>query len=112
MTDADDAARMAAGIAAIRQNAARAARPEPDPHAPAPPGNPADPMPGARRLALSVTCPCCRAQPGTPCQITVRRPMTGFHPTRIDTARAAAAPVPQTAPVPPDATYEATGPLF
>lgn len=88
MAALDDAARMAVGIAAIRENATRA-HPEIGTGAPPPLEITGRVEHGDRRLKLSVQCPYCKARPGAPCQITTRRTMAGFHPARADAADAA-----------------------
>ena len=78
----DDAGRMAAGIAAIREAAARTAHTEIGTGTHPPPEYTAQRGGSSRSLVLSVRCPKCHAAPRSPCQATVRRVMAGFHPQR------------------------------
>jgi hypothetical protein len=91
VTALDDAARMAAGIAAINRNAASLAHDEIGHGAPPPPAEIANrPGRAERLLGLSVACPFCRAAAGQPCHAHRRgRPECAPHPRRLDAARAA-----------------------
>jgi len=95
MTAADDAARMAAGIAAIhRYEASLRAHNEVGHGAPPPPEIANRPGRAERLLSLSVACTFCRAAAGQPCHAHTRgRPECPPHHSRLDAARAVLPPV-------------------
>jgi hypothetical protein len=93
MTEIEDAAAMAAGIAAINRNAAILAHDEIGHGAPPPAEIANRPGRAERLLGLSVACRFCRAVAGQPCHAYRRgRPECPPHPARLEAARAAAGP--------------------
>jgi len=90
MTGRDDAARMAAGIRAIEDAAAKSRlHDEIANAAPAPPSIADRPGHAERRLSLSVKCRFCQACVGSPCTRAKHKPMSAPHPSRLEAARAA-----------------------
>lgn len=104
MTDPDDAARMAAGIRAIEANARALAHDKIGTGAPPPPEITNRPGHANKRLAETVKCLFCGAEPGSRCthrspyRGAVRPLEAGFHRSRLERAQAAAAAAPATPP--------------